>query len=180
MNNLERHWWMLVVRGLAGLGLALVLLMVYVPGPPSMAMLATAFGAYAIVDGAAALGFVFRVREAKVSTYVVRGLLGLAVGALALARPGMPDVALTLLMGAWALASGGLELVFGSRVWTAVSRPIGFMLAGTVSIGFGLTLLTFPDASAMGLLALFATFGLADGVAAAAIGFGLHPAPARA
>lgn len=176
MNNIASHWWLFAVRGITSLALAVLLLL----GPhwSSGEAIAAAFAIYAFVDGAAALGFVAGAQNVRKATYITRGLLGIAAGALALTQPFASTLGLYLLAGSWGIVTGALEMAFGSRAWSAVPMPRGFMLAGAVSFGFGLTLLCFPLEGVETFRAFFAAFGVMNGAAALALSDGLHHAPA--
>src|SRR3974390_1726825 len=104
MSNIASHWWMFVVRGLTSLALAVFLLVG--PGWSSGAALAVALGIYAIIDGASSLGFVAGTRGIHRGTYVVRGVLGIAAGVLALSQPFASRLTLFLLAGTWGMVTG--------------------------------------------------------------------------
>jgi uncharacterized membrane protein HdeD (DUF308 family) len=96
-------------------------------------------------------------------TIGINGALSVAFGAMILAWPGISLYALTLLFGAYALASGVVGLVNASRVkegrgWTALSSVLG--------IGVGLAVLAWPSISALGLLYVIAAYAIAFGVIA--------------
>ncbi len=98
-----------------------------------------------------------------------------AAGSPSTARqPSAPTLALYVLAGAWGVATGALEIAFGSRAWSLVPKALGFMLAGTVAFGFGLTLLVFPTESVQTLRAFFAVYAVVNGIAATALGEELH------
>jgi uncharacterized membrane protein HdeD (DUF308 family) len=96
-------------------------------------------------------------------TIGINGALSVAFGAMILAWPGISLYALTILFGAYALASGVVGLVNASRVkegrgWTALSSVLG--------IGVGLAVLAWPSISALGLLYVIAAYAIAFGVIA--------------
>jgi uncharacterized membrane protein HdeD (DUF308 family) len=168
MNRIADHWWMFVARGAVSLALAFVLLAG--PGWSSIDTLAALFAVYAIVDGAGSLLFVFGARDVRRASYVARGAFGIAAGGLALAHPAS-SIALYAVVGAWAIGTGALEIAFGSRTWSAAfPRAVSFLLAGTLSFGFGLTLLHFPLESVAMLRGLLVAYAVMNGVAAIAIG----------
>jgi uncharacterized membrane protein HdeD (DUF308 family) len=176
MNRIADHWWMFLARSLTSFVLAGFLLLV--PGWSSTAMLVTAFGVWAVLDGAGSLAFVRRVHEVRTAPYVARGVLGLAVGALALALPKTSATSsLYLLVGAWAAGTGALEMVFGGRAWSVLPRALGFMFVGAQSLAFGLALVHIPLESVAVLRALLAAFAVVNGIAAMVLGEGLHAAP---
>jgi uncharacterized membrane protein HdeD (DUF308 family) len=175
MSNIASHWWMFVARGLASLTLAVLLLLG--PGWSSSEAVALAFGVYALIDGGACLGFVAGATGVRRTAYVVRGLLGIGAGVMALTDPSAPTLALYLLIGVWGTVGGALEIAFGSHAWGVVPKALGFMLAGAVSFGFGLTVLDFPLEGVVTLRAFLAAYALMNGVAATAFGEVLHHTP---
>jgi uncharacterized membrane protein HdeD (DUF308 family) len=104
----------------------------------------------------------------------INGALSVAFGAMILAWPGISLYALTVLFGAYALASGVVGLVNASRIregrgWTALSSVLG--------IGVGLAVLAWPSISALGLLYVIAAYAIAFGVIAVGGAFWLPIAP---
>lgn len=179
MDTVSRRWWMFIVRGMASFGFAVLLLLG--PGWGSSQVLAIAFGIYALVDAAGTLAFVRGARGFETAAYVGRALLGLAAGAAALAHPSAETGSLYILVSAWGIGTGAMEMVFGSRTWFTVPRALGFMLAGAVSFGLGVTAIHFAlDGSGM-LRGFLAFYAVVNGIAATALGESLHalPAPAR-
>jgi uncharacterized membrane protein HdeD (DUF308 family) len=174
MVNIASHWWMFVVRGLLSLAIAALLLLG--PSWSSNEAVALAFGIYAIVDGVTSLGFVAGAQDVRRAPYVARAVIGIVAGALALAVPSAPTLALYVLAGSWGIVTGALEIAFGSRAWTAVPKALGLMLAGTVAFGFGLTLLVLPTESVQTLRVFFVVFAIANGIAATALGEKIHHA----
>jgi uncharacterized membrane protein HdeD (DUF308 family) len=178
MNRIADHGWMIVARSLASFAFAAVLLLA--PGWSSLRMLAVAFGIWAFVDGAGSLAFVVRVRGVQVATYLARGGLGLALGALTLALSHASTPHLYMLVGAWAVGTGALEIAFGSRAWSDVPQALGFMVIGAQSLAFGLSVVDIPLESVAVLRGLLASFALANGIAAHVIGWRLSaPQPTR-
>lgn len=176
MNTVSRRWWMLDVRGMASFAFAVLLLLG--PGWDSSRFLAIAFGVYALVDAAGTLVFVRGARGFDTKAYVGRGVLGVLVGATAIAQPSATTTALWVLVSIWGIGTGALEMVFGQRAWSTVPKPIGFMVAGVVSFGLGATAIHFAlDGSAM-LRGFIAFYAVLEGIAATALGESLHALPA--
>jgi uncharacterized membrane protein HdeD (DUF308 family) len=95
----------------------------------------------------------------------LRGVLSVAFGVLILAWPGISLVALTILVGAYALASGIVELGFaftseakGQRGWLVFS--------GLVGIVFGVMVLAWPGISTLALLYVIGAYAIMIGVLA--------------
>jgi len=178
MKDIAGHWWMVVARGIASFAFAGALLLV--PDWSSVRALTVLFGIWALADGGGALAFAFAVRGAPVAAYFGRGCLGIAVGALALALPQPPTVMLYVLVSAWAIGTGALEMAFASRAWFVLPRAVGFMLVGLVTLGLGMSLPWFPLESAATLRAFLVVFAVANGVAATIMGEALHLPPRHA
>jgi uncharacterized membrane protein HdeD (DUF308 family) len=170
---------MMDVRGAAGFAFAALLLLG--PGWDSREWLAMAFGIYAVLDAAGTLAFVRAARGFETAAYFGRATLGLLAGALLLIQPAASMVALFAVVCAWGLGTGVLEIAFGSRAWTKVPRPVGFMVQGMVSLGLGLTAMHFTHESPAMLRAFLVVYALGSGIAATALGESLHalPSPTR-
>ncbi len=179
MNSMANHWWMLVVRGFASLALAMFLLTAWlVLDWPFLPTVAAAFGVYAILDGAVSLGFALRRGATGLS--VARGQLGALAGIAAIAYPAMGEHWLALVIAAWAVGSGLLEMAFGSKIWSLLPSALGFMLAGTLSLGLGLTVLTFPLGGALMLLVFITFYAAMNAIASTAMGMRIHADQLRA
>jgi uncharacterized membrane protein HdeD (DUF308 family) len=96
--------------------------------------------------------------------YLLLALASLAAGMIALAWPGPTALVLVLVIGIWAFLGGCFEIVaaFGSGE-TAGTRAV-FILAGLVSIAFGVVLFARPNVGAVTLALLFGLFSLVYGV----------------
>jgi len=104
----------------------------------------------------------------------INGALSVAFGAMILAWPGISLYALTIVFGAYALASGVAGLVNASRVgegrgWTVLSSVLG--------VGVGMAVLLWPSISALGLLYVIAAYAIAFGVITVGGAFWLPIAP---
>lgn len=85
---------------------------------------------------------------------------------VALARPGITALALTVWIAAWALTTGAMETALAfQRDETAGERTL-YLLTGTVSIVFAFSLFVRPDIGADSLATVFGLFGLVYGVSA--------------
>ena len=102
----------------------------------------------------------------------LRGVLSIAVGVLILVWPGISLFALTILVGAYALASGIVEIGFaftseakGERGWLVFS--------GLVGIAFGVMVLAWPGISSLALLYVIGAYAIVIGILAVAAAFRL-------
>jgi uncharacterized membrane protein HdeD (DUF308 family) len=95
----------------------------------------------------------------------LNGLLLIAVGVVILLWPGISLFALTILVGAYALATGVVGLFYsftaqakGERGWLLLSSLLG--------IAFGVMVFVWPDISALALLYVIGAYAVALGIIA--------------
>lgn len=137
----------------------------------TLRVLVALFGAWAIIDGVAAIFSVGRHREAgRWWAVLVEGVLGIAAGLVAFLWPGITAIVLVLVIGAWALVTGILEIAAAIRLRREMEDEWLLGLAGIISSVFGIALIAFPGAGALALVALIAGFAIAFGIAMLLLG----------
>lgn len=138
-----RLWWLLALRGAAGLLLAVVAFVW--PFLTLEAMLA-GFGVYVTIDGAFALygGLVRHEHAYPFWPFVVEGALGLVFGLAVLVFPDAMAFVLWYLIAGWALATGGFELAAAMRMRRYYVGETMLASAGATSIVFGLVMVVWP------------------------------------
>ncbi|MBW8910856.1 MAG: HdeD family acid-resistance protein [Sphingomonas sp.] len=145
--HLARHWWALLLRGVLGILLGILTLAL-----PAIALgsLIILFAAYMLADGL--LGVVSAIRAAQRNErwgwLLVEGMLGIIAGLIALFLPGAAALSLVLLASVWAIVSGAALLTAGVRLRRRHGR-IWMVLAGMLSIIWGVLLFIFPGAGAI-------------------------------
>jgi len=165
-------WWIFVVRGVAGILFGLVTLM----WPAATLLLLVAlFAAYAMIGGIAAVVGVWRSRNAQQSTgngwmIVLLGMVAIASGIIALIWPGVTALALVLIMGVNALIAGVIDVSVAVRLRRVIRGAWMMVLAGIVSIIFGVAVLVFPSAGALALVWLISVYAIVTGVLLLAMG----------
>jgi uncharacterized membrane protein HdeD (DUF308 family) len=111
---------------------------------------------------------------------IVRGILALAVGIMALAWPGVTVLALVILFAVYAFIAAGLEAMraFGS----AQAGPVaGHLLLGLADLAAGVIALTWPGPTALVLVLIVASWAAVAGVVEIAAAFRAgEPAGTRA
>lgn len=102
----------------------------------------------------------------------LHGAVSVAIGLMILAWPGISVYALTIVFGAYTLATGIVE--FGSAFTTKGKEERGWLiLAGLLGITVGLLVLTWPGISALALLYVIGAYAVALGILAAGASFWL-------
>jgi uncharacterized membrane protein HdeD (DUF308 family) len=152
-------WRLPIVRGVAALCLAAA---VTASHRPSATWLALAFGAYCVIDGAAAVAAAYRRLLAGVphGCLLVRGCAGVATGiALALLARGRPEPVHALIVG-WAALSGVFDTTSGMCARVRIDGQAFLVLNGLVTTFLGIILAVVPPAAfpeAVDLIAVYAT-----------------------
>src|SRR4051812_10411577 len=141
---------LLIVRGIIGLIIGLVAI---VWPAITITMLVAIFAAYAILDGITnlVLGFTRTAAHGRSWAQVVQGSIGLIAGVLAFVWPVVTAFALVIFIGAWAVATGALEIVAAIRLRRQIKGEWLLALSGALSLLFGLTVIAFPGAGAIGI-----------------------------
>jgi UDP-2,3-diacylglucosamine pyrophosphatase LpxH/uncharacterized membrane protein HdeD (DUF308 family) len=145
----ERSRWVLIAQGVLALALGLGVLTVTV-GQGSSAgwrLLVTAFGAYALIDGA--MSILGASREQPVTRLLsrVRGAASLLLGLVVLRRGYAAEI-FVVLVGVWAFVAGALR-VAASVVFRRMVDSRWLRIAGAGSAIAGLVLLLIPTSAVL-------------------------------
>lgn len=95
---------------------------------------------------------------------LVRGLLALVLGVLALLFPGAIAVALALLFGAYVLVDGVIAVVASLRMTHADGRWGWLLAEGVLGIAFGAAALAWPAISLLALVFVMGFWALLTGL----------------
>jgi uncharacterized membrane protein HdeD (DUF308 family) len=151
VDGLARNWWIVFLRGLAGILFGLVTF--FEPGI-SLAALVLVFGAYAFVDGVLAIVTAFR-RRASTDRWwvlVLEGIAGIGAGLVTLFWPAITAIVLLYLIASWALITGVLEIAAAIRLRKAISNEWLLALSGVVSVILGVLLILAPGPGALAVV----------------------------
>jgi uncharacterized membrane protein HdeD (DUF308 family) len=156
-------WWLVLLRGIAAIGFG-VLAFIW-PGL-TLLTLVLFYGAYALVDGVVALIAAFTGGAKPVPTWwlIVVGLLGIAAGLLTFLWPGITALVLIVFIGAWAIAHGIFEIVGAIKLRKEIDNEWWLILAGALSVIFGLIVLIAPGAGALGMIWVIGAYSFAFGI----------------
>ncbi|WP_028660686.1 HdeD family acid-resistance protein [Nocardioides insulae] len=143
---LNLSWKTLMVRGFIALGFGLV---VMIWPEPTVITLMVLWGIFALVEALAMFASSVRsgVPTGARITYAVMGLVALAVGVLALARPSMTAAAVTLLIGIWLLVRAVFEV---AGAFSAAGFARGLLIGSAIAdVVIGLLFVTNPGRSTL-------------------------------
>jgi uncharacterized membrane protein HdeD (DUF308 family) len=154
--------WVLGLHGLASVVFGVMILAW--PGI-SVYALTILFGAYTLATGIVEFGTAFTTHGNEERAWLMlRGLLGIAVGVLVFAWPGISALALLYVIGAYAVAFGVLCVGASFRLPLDGQDRASMILTGLVAIVFGIVIFAEPGAGALAVLGLIAAFALVTGI----------------
>ncbi|HET9879885.1 MAG TPA: DUF308 domain-containing protein [Candidatus Limnocylindria bacterium] len=170
---LARVWWAFVLRGVLAI---LFGVLAFLNVALAAIALVALFAAWAIIDGVTGLIAGWRTRSQDRNWWwsVVEGLLGIAAGIIAVLLPATAAVALVLVIGAWAVITGAIEIYGAIKLRAQISGELWLVLAGIGSILFGLLLFIFPTMGVVTLTWLIGGFALVFGVLLIMLGLRLR------
>jgi uncharacterized membrane protein HdeD (DUF308 family) len=145
LDYLSRHWWAVAVRG----GMAVVFGIITVAWPGvTLLVLALLFGAYALVNGVVEAAAAVRVRGRHRTPLLVEAALTIAMGLITMFWPGITVIAVTILIGIWALVTGVAQIAAAIRLREELTGEWLLILSGALSVVFGALLVFWPGTGA--------------------------------
>jgi len=160
---LSRNWWLMLLRGLVAIGFGVL---VFAKPQISLLALVYLFGIFVLVDGILGVSVAVHGRNELDSWGVLLlwGLLGIGVGVLAFVRPDITALALLFYIALWAIATGILEIAAAVRLREVIKNEWLLILAGLVSVAFGVWLIARPEAGAQAVLWAIGAYAILLGV----------------
>lgn len=173
LNLLARNWGWVMLRGVAALIFGLLTLF----NPRiSLVALVILFGAYAIVDGVATIisAIANRQGERHWAALLLEGLVSLAIGIVTFLWPGITALALLFLIAAWAVITGVTEIVTAIRLRSAIRNEWLMILAGALSVVFGILLFLAPGPGALAVALWIGAYAVIFGILLIVLAFRLR------
>ena len=163
LHELSKHWWLLLLRGIAAIVFG-VLAFIW-PGL-TLLTLVILYGVFAIFDGVLALAAAFGRTGPDVPKWwlVLTAILGIGAGLITLFWPGITALVLIIFIGAWAIVRGIMEIIAAIQLRREIQGEWLLILAGALSVLFGLGVLIYPGAGAVALAWLIGIYAIAIGV----------------
>jgi len=134
------------------------------------------FGVYAIMDGVIALltGIVRSKYSPRWWVFLLEGLVSIAAGVIAIVQPGTTGLILVLVMAAWAIMTGVLEIAAAIRLRKEITNEWLLGFGGFVSIAFGILLFFQPAAGSLVITLMVGAYALMFGVVLVMLAFRLR------
>ncbi len=168
IGAITRNWWLILLRGLAAIAFGI---MCFVWPAVSLLVLVFLWGAYAIIDGAAAL---VSGAQSRWWSMVAVGVVSVFAGLIAFFWPGITALALLYLIAAWAVVRGVAEIAAAIHLRRQIENEWMLILGGAVSILFGVLIALFPGAGVLSVLWVIGVFAIVFGIVAVVLSLRLR------
>jgi uncharacterized membrane protein HdeD (DUF308 family) len=162
INALTSRWWIFLIKGFAAIIFGILAF-----AWPGMTLIALTivFGVYAFINGvfalAAALG---GLGGSRWWALLLEALLSLIVAFFVWTEPLMSSVTLVYVVAFWAIISGIFEIIAGIQLRDMISNEWMYILAGIVSIAFGILIFRNPEAGALAVIWLIGIYAILFGL----------------
>ena len=170
---LVTSWWSLVLRGVIAIIAGLVTFAL--PGI-TFAALVILFGAYALLDGILNIVGAWRAaeRHERWVALLIEGFVGIGAAVVTALWPAITALALVVIIAAWALVTGALEIAAAVRLRKYITGEWLLALSGVASIIFGVLLAAFPYAGALAIALWIGVYLVIFGVLLVSLGLRLR------
>jgi uncharacterized membrane protein HdeD (DUF308 family) len=177
--ELARWWWTFILRGVLAIAFGVV---AFVSPPATIAALVLLFGAWALVDGVFHIAGAIQDRTRTRSFWLamVEGVVSIIAGVLALAFPAFAALSLLLIISAWSIVTGVVEVVMAIRLREQITGELWLAVAGILSIVFGVLLFLFPASGAITIVWIIGAFAIIFGISMVMLGWRLRGIHQRA
>lgn len=179
-SRIAAHWWVPLVRGIVAVIFGVI---IFAHPLSSVFAFVVLFGAFAFVDGILNIMTALRFAHPDSGRWwasLAEGIIGVLIGIVTFFVPGLTAVTLGLLIAAWAIVTGVLEIVAAFRLRRDVPGEIFLILAGVLSVVVGMWLIVFPVAGLLALTWLIAAYAIVGGIALIVLAFRLRSMGSRA
>lgn len=162
VHALAKKWWLVLLRGIVSVLFGIV---AFIWPGLTLFTLVLFYGAFALVDGVIALVSAFGKHEGAPTWWLILvGIAGIGAGVITFLWPGLTALVLVIFIGAWALVHGIFEIIGAIRLRKEIDNEWWLILAGIVSVLFGLLVLFFPGSGALGLIWAIAAYAIIFGI----------------
>jgi uncharacterized membrane protein HdeD (DUF308 family) len=166
----------LIFRGILGV---LFGILTFIMPLATIGALVILFGAFSLVDGIVALVGATRAHSQGVRPwpYIIEGVLGIGAGIVTLLWPGITAFALLMVIAAWSIVGGVFRLIAAVRLRRVVSHEWLLVLSGIAGVAFGVIVILYPVAGALGVVTVLGAYAFVVGIFLIGLGLRLRRGP---
>jgi uncharacterized membrane protein HdeD (DUF308 family) len=168
LDAFAKNWWVLLIRGI--LAVLFAVMAFTLPGL-TLVTLVLLYGIYSFADGLTAI---WVGGQARAWWFVLLGILGVVVGVFTFIYPGITAVALLYLIAAWAIVRGVFEIVTAIQLRKEISNEWMLIIAGILSVLFGVALVAKPAAGALAVVWIIGAYAFIFGLMMIVLAFRLR------
>jgi uncharacterized membrane protein HdeD (DUF308 family) len=186
-DTLSHNWWLLALRGLAAVIFGI---MTFMWPRLSLFALIMLFGAFALVNGVLSVFLAAKAPKGypRFGSLLIGGLFGIFAGVITFFWPGLTALGLLILIAAWAIVTGILEIWAAIKLRKEIQGEWLLGLVGFCSVAFGVLLMLMPGPGALAIVLWIGAFAVVYGILLLVLAFKvrrlakeiLAPAAARA
>jgi uncharacterized membrane protein HdeD (DUF308 family) len=172
LEGLAENWWLLLLRGAAAIAFG-VLAFAW-PGP-TLLTLALFWGAFALADGVLAIWAAIAGKAAGPGPrwwLAGVGMIGILAGLVALFSPAVAAAALLIVIAAWAITAGLLQIWGALKLRKELPNEWLLIASGVLSVAFGIFVALRPESGAVANSWLVGAFALLYGLCNVALSLG--------
>lgn len=168
MENLQKNWWLVTVRGVLALlfGLAALLSPMII-----IFSLLTFFSFFVILSGVFIITLAFLENNENKWLRVLEGLIFIITGAIVLFNPVSAVGGLMIPIAAWAIVSGIFFIVGAIRLRKVIQNEVLMILNGVISTIFGIILAMNLIDGAAAITMMFGIFAILSGIISIILSF---------
>lgn len=173
LYGLARNWWLVALRGAAGI---LFGILAFVWPGATLSALIMLLGAYLFIDGITTIAHSI-VMLNNVQLWwleLIEGIATVLFGALTLFWPEITGLLLLSLIAIWSIITGVIEILAALRLRKVIDNEWSLIVAGSFSVLFGLLLLIFPMAGVISIAFIIGSYAIIFGVLTLMLAFRLR------
>ena len=158
-----RNWWAFLIRGIAAIIFGVLAIFAT---RTTLFVLVLFFGAYALVDGIfAIIAAIRRIEEReRWGLLMLEGVIGIVIGIITFFVPGVTLLFLAYLIAIWAILTGISEIAEAIRLREVIRNEWLLVLAGALSVIFGVLMLIFPGAGFLAVTLIIGVYAIIFGI----------------
>ncbi len=163
ISKLFQTWWLFALRGVVAVVFGILAL---IWPAKAWIVLVVLFGIFVLLDGilTTMVGIDFYRYFDRWWAVLLQGVAGIVIGIMTLIWLRPASHVLFYWMAAWAVITGIFEIVSAARFRLFTSGEWALMLAGVLSILFGVLLIVYPGPGLIALVWVIGIFAIAYGI----------------